>query len=77
VFAKARQRIGASYDDLARRVNTKITPAVQAQLDDVLTQAKQFGNDDSIKALQSALDRVKSQAVNGELPGPAWKSLDS
>lgn len=77
VFAKAKQAIGASYDDLASRINPKITPDVQTKLDAVLNEAKQFGADDSVKAVQSAIDRVKAQAVYGVIPGSAYKSLDS
>jgi hypothetical protein len=77
VMERAKQRIGASYDDLAQRVQTKVTPQVQQQLDDILTNAKQFGNDDSIKAVNSALERVAQQTTGGVLPGPAFKSLDS
>lgn len=76
-FAKAKQAIGASYDDLASRINTKITPDVQAKLNDVLHEAQQFGADDSAKAISNALQRVKDQAAGGELPGKAFKSLDS
>jgi hypothetical protein len=77
VFAQAKKAIGASYDDLASRIDPKITPDVQAKLNDVLSEATQFGADDSVKAVQSALDRVNAQTVNGVLPGSAYKSLDS
>jgi hypothetical protein len=36
VMERARQRIGQSYDDLAQRVQTKVTPDVQQKLDEVL-----------------------------------------
>lgn len=77
VFAKARQRIGASYDDLAQRVQTKITPDVQTKLDEVAQNAKQFGSPDSANAMSNMLERIQAQSVNGVLPGPAWKSIDS
>lgn len=77
VFARAKARIGASYDDLASRINTEITPSVQKKLDGVLGDAEQFGTSDSVNAIQSALNRVKEQAVAGQLPGKAYKSLDS
>jgi len=77
VFNQAKQDIGVMYDDLATRVHPQITPDVQQKLDDVLQNAQQFGADDSIRAVGSALQRVKDQAPNGILPGPAYKSLDS
>jgi len=77
VFAKARQRIGASYDDLAQRVQTKITPEVQTKLDEVAQNAKQFGSSDSANAMSNMVERIQAQSVNGVLPGPAWKSIDS
>lgn len=77
VFNAAKARIGASYDDLATRINPRITPAVQTKLDGVLKSAQQFGSDDSARAVSSALERVNAQAVGGVLPGKAYKSLDS
>lgn len=77
VFNAAKTRIGASYDDLATRINPQITPAVQTKLAGVLKSAQQFGNDDSARAVSSAIDRVKAQVAGGVLPGKAYKSLDS
>jgi len=77
VFNAAKARIGASYDDLATRISPQITPAVQAKLANVLKSAQQFGNDDSARAVSSAIDRVKAQVAGGVLPGKAYKSLDS
>lgn len=77
VFNVAKTRIGASYDDLATRVNPQITSAVRGKLTGVLRNAQQFGSDDSIRAVTSALDRIASQTSQGSLPGRAYKSLDS
>jgi hypothetical protein len=77
VFSAARARIGASYDDLASRINPQITPAVQTKLANVLKSAQQFGSDDSARAVASAIDRVKAQMADGVMPGKAYKSLDS
>lgn len=77
VFNAAKARIGASYDDLATRINPRITPAVQTKLDSVLKSAQQFGSDDSARAVSSAIERVNAQMAGGALPGKAYKSLDS
>lgn len=77
VFSAAKARIGASYDDLAARIDPRITPGVRAKLADVLKSAQQFGSDDSARAVSSALERVNAQTVGGTLPGKAYKSLDS
>jgi hypothetical protein len=77
VFDRARQRIGAMYDDLASRVNPQITPGVQQKLDAVLADAKQLGSPDSANAVQNIAQRISDQSVNGALPGAAYKSIDS
>ena len=77
VFSAAKARIGASYDDLATRINPRITPAVQTKLANVMKSAQQFGSDDSARAVSSAIERVNAQMAGGALPGKAYKSLDS
>jgi hypothetical protein len=77
VFSAAKARIGASYDDLASRVNPQITDKVQTRLANILKSAQQFGSEDSARAVASAIDRVKAQTTGGMLPGQAYKSLDS
>lgn len=77
VFSAAKARIGASYDDLASRINPQITAKVQTRLANILKSAQQFGSDDSARAVSSAIDRVNAQVTGGVLPGQAYKSLDS
>lgn len=77
VFAAAKKRIGDSYNDLASRINPQITPGVQQKMVDVLNDAMAYGNEDSVKAVANVLKRVQSQLQNNQIPGQAYKSIDS
>lgn len=78
VFARAKNRISQTYEDLASRIDPEITPQVADKLDGVLRDALEMGDKGTIRAVKSSIRRVQSQLTDqGTIPGHAYKSLDS
>lgn len=77
VYSQAKKRIGSVYDDITARNNVQVTPDLQQGLLGVLDHAKQYGNDDSVRAVTGLLSRIDNQAANGVIPGKAFQSIQS
>lgn len=90
VYGAARTRLGQQFDDLSMRNTLNVDDTLMTRLDGILSEARQFGDDSTIKAVNSAYDRLLRQANAGadmtggkvgaktviEVPGAAYSSLD-
>jgi len=90
VYAAARTRLGGQFDDLAMRNTMNVDKTLLNRLDATLEEARQFGDDSTIRAVNNAYDRLIKQTNAGadvtagkvgrntviELPGAAYSSLD-
>jgi len=77
VFAQARQRIGDQFDQLSAQSTLKIDDDLLNKLGGIAQDAKEVGEDGTIRAVNSMIDRLLTQSKDGQLPGLAYKSLDS
>lgn len=77
VFASAKRRIGAEFDQLSAKANLTISDRLLNQLSELQSDVAAFADDGVIRAVGSAVDRMLKQSKDGVLPGPAYKSLDS
>ena len=90
VYGAARTRLGQQFDDLSMRNTLNVDSKLMDDLDGILSSATQFGDDSTIKAVNSAYDRLIKQSnaaadMTGgkagaktvmEMPGAAYSSLD-
>lgn len=90
VYGAARARLGQQFDDLSMRNTLNVDSKLMDDLDGILSSATQFGDDSTIKAVNSAYDRLIKQSnaaadMTGgkagaktvmEMPGAAYSSLD-
>ena len=90
VYGAARTRLGQEFDDLSMRNTLNVDSKLMDDLDGILSSATQFGDDSTIKAVNSAYDRLIKQSnaaadMTGgkagaktvmEMPGAAYSSLD-
>ncbi len=74
VYAAAKSRLGAQFDELAARNTLNVTPELSTKLGSILKEAAGTGNDDSIKAVKNIIDRVTTQAEHSGGPVPAQLS---
>ena len=91
VYKANRERLGKTFEDLSMRNTLNVDDKLMARLDSVLDEARQFGSDDTVKAVNNVIDRLLKQAnasadMTGgkagaktviEVPGAAYQSLDS
>ena len=91
VYNSAKQRLKASFDDLAMRNTLKVDEPLMGRLQGVLDEARQMADDGTIKAVDNVINRVIKQSnasadVTGgkvgantviEVPGAAYSSIDS
>lgn len=77
IFARAKSRIGAEFDQLSARSTLNVTDGLLDRLGSIQQEAAAFADEGTVRAVGSAIDRVLRQSVDGKLPGPAYKSLDS
>lgn len=91
VYARNRTRLGQQFDELSMQNTARIDDAVMTRLDGILDEARQFGNDDTVKAVDNIITRILKQSnasadMTGgkvgantviELPGAAYSSLDT
>lgn len=77
LYAQAKKRIGATYDDITSR-NTVDLNGVKDKFLGILGDVQETGSDDSIRAVTNLLGRIQKQATSdGLLPGPAFQSVQS
>jgi hypothetical protein len=90
VYAAARTRLGQSFDDLAMRNTLNLDKKVMGRLDNTLEEARQFGDDGTIRAVENLYNRIIKQSnasadMTGgkagantimEIPGAAYSSMD-
>lgn len=77
VFASAKSRIGAEFDQLSARSTLSVTDDLLERLGTLQQEAASFADEGVVRAVDSAVDRMLKQTRDGLLPGPAYKSLDS
>lgn len=91
VYNTNRARLGAEFDDLAMRNTLNVDDALMSRLDSILSEARQMGSDDTIRAVDSTINRILKQSnasadMTGgkvgaktvlEVPGAAYMSIDS
>lgn len=77
VFSAAKSRIGRQFDELAERSTLQVSDGLMERLGALQQEVRAVGDDGSIRAVESMIDRLMAQAKDGQLPGAAYKSLDS
>lgn len=77
VYAAAKARIGGKFNELSERNELPLGPDLMERLSAVLQEARDFGDEATVRAVQSAINRAVDQSSNGILPGRAYQSLDS
>ena len=79
MYAQAKQRIGASFNDLSARNSLNVTPTLANDLGSVSSDATKFGTSDTARTVGNAIDDIMSKAdpVTGKIPGAAYQSFDS
>lgn len=68
VYSRNRKRLGDMFNDLSMRNTLNIDNALVNRLDGVLNEARQFGDDGTIRAVESVYDRVINQANASSRP---------
>lgn len=90
VYAAARTRLGGQFDDLSMRNTLNLDRTVMDRLDHTLNEARQFGDDGTIRAVENLYNRIIKQSnasadMTGgkvgantimEVPGAAYSSMD-
>jgi hypothetical protein len=80
VYATNKKRLGATFEDITSRNNLKIDDPLLANLDGIVKKVGEFGDDSTVKSVNSAYARVLKQAQDApeglQLPGKAYQSLD-
>jgi hypothetical protein len=77
VFASAKSRIGAEFDELSGKSTLTIGDALLDRLGSIQKDAQEIADDGVIRAVGGVIDRMFRQSKDGQLPGAAYKSLDS
>jgi len=62
VYARNRRRLGDAFNDLSMRNTLNVDNTLVGRLDGILSEAQQFGDDGTIRAVNSIYDRVVRQA---------------
>lgn len=62
VYAKARTRLGETFNDLTMRNTLNVDNTLVNKLDVILDEARQMGDDGTIRAVNSVYDRIVRQA---------------
>jgi len=65
IYAANRTRLGAQFDDLAMRNTLNIDNTLTGRLNAILDEARQFGDDSTIRAVNNAYDRLMKQSTTG------------
>jgi hypothetical protein len=70
VYARNRTRLGQSFDDLSMRNTLNLDRTTLDRLDNTLNEARQFGDDGTIRAVENLYNRVirQSEATAKEVP---------
>ncbi len=62
VYAANRKRLGQQFDDLAMRNTLNLDSKVMNRLDNTLEEARQFGDDGTIRAVENLYNRIIKQS---------------
>lgn len=80
VYAKAKARQSAKFEELTSRNDARVTPQTMAKLEDVIREAEVVGGQ-TLDSVRAAVDNFYSRAVTGPkgivVPGKAYQALDS
>lgn len=76
VYAAARTRLGKQFDDLAMRNTLNLDSKVMTRLDNTLEEARQFGDDGTVRAVENLYNRIikQSNATSKEV-GSAFEGI--
>jgi hypothetical protein len=79
LYAAAKKRIGASFEDLTSRNDLSPSPKMLMDLGAVSSDATRFGATDTARAIGNAIDEIvgKIDPATGVIPGKAYQAFDS
>jgi hypothetical protein len=77
VYGATKRQLGSEFGRLSSQNELPLGPEVVERMRAVAKEASSFGDDESVSAVNRAIDRVIAQSENGILPGRAYQSLDS
>ncbi|WDI91920.1 hypothetical protein [Xanthomonas campestris] len=77
VFAAAKSRVGDQFDQLSAQSTLQIDDALLNRLGEIQKEAVDLGEPGTQRAVGSMIDRLLAQAQGSQLPGGAYKSIDS
>lgn len=78
VYAAAKGRIGGEFERLSAQNTLQVDGVLLNKLGALQQEARRFGNNDTARAVDSAIDELLSKAdPAGAVPGKAYQSLDS
>ncbi len=78
VMGQARTRIGQTFTDLSNRNAANVDNAVMTRLSTVIDDANRYNTPDVARVVQNYADDILSRVDNnGQIPGTAYRALDS
>lgn len=77
LYAKAKARIGSEFNRLSERNAVNVDDQLLGDLVSVQQEAAQFGADDTVKAVNSAIEKAIGRTENRAIAGKAYQSMDS
>jgi hypothetical protein len=77
VYGATKAQLGREFNRLAEQNQLPLSPAVMDRMRAVAKEAADLGDEESVSAVNRAIERVISQSQSGVLPGRAYQSLDS
>lgn len=77
VYGATKAQLGREFNRLTEQNQLPLSPAVMDRMRAVAKEAADLGDDESVSAVNRAIERVISQSQSGVLPGRAYQSLDS
>lgn len=77
VYSRAITRVGDQFDDLASKSTLTVSDDLLERLGSIQQEVAEMGDDGTIRAVNSLVDRLLRQSKDGKLPGEAYKSINS
>lgn len=77
VYGATKAALGREFNRLSEQNQLPLSPAVMDRVRAVAKETADLGDDESVSAVNRAIERMISQSQNGVLPGRAYQSLDS
>lgn len=77
VYANAKERIGGAFNALSERNKLPVSDDLLNRLGEIQAEVAGMGDEASVKAVNTAINRMLEKTKDGVLPGRAYQSFDS